>query len=1007
MAGIVRLQSDLVRTGDKAYQFLAENDTAYLQAEATRLGFAFYAAEEQSGRLLLAQLLGTHQYEIGTPFDNNQAVKINKQNFTAPTNGTHTVSANKEHPSWPAWKAFEGTMAQYWWDGGSPPFILTYDFGETVTVSSYKLGGSPWPESVPGVWTFEYSVDNSTWQIAHNQTVRQSYTANQIKTFVLSAPVVGRYFRWVITQNSVGSINDDITVGEAEIWGKVGVQGVTVVDYEGSLTTLHYNTATRKLYITDWEDVIVGETAQSFAPDAWHYIELVNGELRHNGVTILTWTPAGTATDVRLGIGEASTGEFYADDIVLSNGETWPGPVRCHLLQPNDDIEETGWNRLPTNAPTAHSTLTDGDDASYLYSQQGVIRVGLADLPDENEILAVQVMSRLSVDAEGETDVSFLLDEAIIDTQTLTTTPTWYTHLALVNPATDAAWTAEEVNALDIGWMMVVIPDAPRNLTATNGSTNPTDIDVTFDPPTFTGGADIIEYEAEVNGPGVVDDAQALLIINSDHTNGSTTITDSSPNAHTFSRYGNLQHSTAAAKFGASSLYFDGAGDYLNVNSPTGFNWGTGDYRITYWCRLPADQLTTIQEYVWIGANTWNAGGLDIQFRGNTNEYVLWIYQSGANMSQYYVIPPGTVLTDWHYIEVTRVSGQMYFSINGVQLVLKAGSNRVNSYNFNFVTQVSLGWAYSMGAGTQIFKGYIDNFVIETKAGHTGDFTPPTALQPPVGLPTTETQTGASSPITFLAKPYNITYDVRVRARNLKGWGAWTTPIFYLHQMPFSPTDITGLFGWWAADNPESTASAWRDSSGNNRHIQPNTGPYSLADHEGKLAWSFSTTTQMFLMTPTARPANGNLTVFIVCKPTQSSNVSGMLHQLNGTTTRYDWWWGIANGSSMFDMRPNAATGTVRWTASNSGYTSRNVHVIRTANGSPNRLFLGATAVGSGASANYGAGNASDRLYVGGSLPGGGGAWTGYIYELLIYHATLSDADVTAIRDWLITKHSL
>ena len=175
--------------------------------------------------------------------------------------------------------------------------------------------------------------------------------------------------------------------------------------------------------------------------------------------------------------------------------------------------------------------------------------------------------------------------------------------------------------------------------------------------------------------------------------------------------------------------------------------------------------------------------------------------------------------------------------------------------------------------------------------------------------PSQETQTGASSPITFAAKPYDTTYDIRARAQNRVGWGSWTAPLSYLHQSPFSPNDIGGLFGWWAADNPESTATIWRDSSGNNRHIQSNVGPYSLADHEGKPAWYFTTTTQMFLMSPTARQAAGNLTIFIVCKPLATTNTTGMLHQLYQTTTRYDWWWGIANASSMFDMRPTAATG--------------------------------------------------------------------------------------------------
>jgi hypothetical protein len=274
-SSLIGLQSVFVRTGASAYQFLAENNVAYLQTVGTRLGFGLYVPAGQSGQMPLACFQGSYTYEVVTPFDNSQAIKINKQNFTTYINGTHTVSANKEHSAWPAWKAFNGNVAQYWWDGGSPPFILNYDFGETVTVSSYKLAASNYADSNAGVWTFEYSTNGTTWYVGHNQNVRQNYQANEYKTFVLPAPVIGRYFRWVITNNDIGSVNDDMTVGDAEIWGALGaVQGVTtVVEGQGSLVTLYFDTATGKFKVLDWEDVVVAEPTQTFLTDAWHYLE--------------------------------------------------------------------------------------------------------------------------------------------------------------------------------------------------------------------------------------------------------------------------------------------------------------------------------------------------------------------------------------------------------------------------------------------------------------------------------------------------------------------------------------------------------------------------------------------------------------------------------------------------------------------------------------------------------------------------------------------------------------
>jgi hypothetical protein len=44
-----------------------------------------------------------------------------------------------------------------------------------------------------------------------------------------------------------------------------------------------------------------------------------------------------------------------------------------------------------------------------------------------------------------------------------------------------------------------------------------------------------------------------------------------------------------------------------------------------------------------------------------------------------------------------------------------------------------------------------------------------------------EIQSGASSPITFLAKPFGKTYSIRARAKNIVGWGVWTSLLQYTH----------------------------------------------------------------------------------------------------------------------------------------------------------------------------------------------------------------------------------
>jgi hypothetical protein len=312
------------------------------------------------------------------------------------------------------------------------------------------------------------------------------------------------------------------------------------------------------------------------------------------------------------------------------------------------------------------------------------------------------------------------------------------------------------------------VPSVPQNLSAISSGQ---DLAVDWDAPA-TG--DVDEYEVTILQESGIGDANTLLVINSDTTNGSTTFVDSSNKAHAITRAGNTVHSTTQKKFGASSLYFDGTGDYLQISSPNAaFNWGTGNFRISYWISVPNAAESGNREILWIGGNAYTAGGIDVQYRLSANQIVLWMYIVGGNTGYYFTIPGGALQNDtFAYIEITRVSGQMYVSINGVQL---ATATRANNYNFNFVTKVQVGGTDAFGA-TPILSGYIDNFSIEAKAGNTTNFTPPTEPVPAGGVTVVDTAVVAAptTQATFVDLPFD-TYDVSVVARNESGDSAAAT----------------------------------------------------------------------------------------------------------------------------------------------------------------------------------------------------------------------------------------
>ena len=82
-------------------------------------------------------------------------------------------------------------------------------------------------------------------------------------------------------------------------------------------------------------------------------------------------------------------------------------------------------------------------------------------------------------------------------------------------------------------------------------------------------------------------DANTVLLMHMDGTNGGTTFTDSSTTPHTVTANGGANTSTAQFKFGTASCHMDGTGDYLTI--PDSPDWNLdGDYTIEMWIRPAA-----------------------------------------------------------------------------------------------------------------------------------------------------------------------------------------------------------------------------------------------------------------------------------------------------------------------------------------------------------------------------------------------------------------------------------
>jgi len=216
---------------------------------------------------------------------------------------------------------------------------------------------------------------------------------------------------------------------------------------------------------------------------------------------------------------------------------------------------------------------------------------------------------------------------------------------------------------------------------------------------------------------GIIDNYTKLLI-NSNTTDGSVIFEDSSSANHTITVNGNTHHEIDQKKFGSTSIYFDGNGDYLNLGQSSDWLFETANFTIDFWIkRTLLDNL----EYV-LGQNESEGA------TAASNNFVL--YFNASNVTAFIISDGTTQLTvllgdindtNWHHLAVVRNNTNLIGYIDGIQ----GGLTDVTGYDFsNEKGNFSIG-----RPGDYIhleFNGYIDEFRISKGiARWTGGFTPP------------------------------------------------------------------------------------------------------------------------------------------------------------------------------------------------------------------------------------------------------------------------------------------
>lgn len=203
--------------------------------------------------------------------------------------------------------------------------------------------------------------------------------------------------------------------------------------------------------------------------------------------------------------------------------------------------------------------------------------------------------------------------------------------------------------------------------------------------------------------PGDTDYASVALLLAMNGANSGTVFTDTSPSPKTVTRY-NAVTKTDQYKWGGSSGYFDGNGDYLTIaNNPLS---GAGDFCIECWLRvvsLPASDVI-----MFFSVSGFN---IEVNTAGNVGVYYAPSYVASSN---------AITAANWHHVAITRSSGVLRIFIDGVKGAEVSGV----TYSLG---STSLYIGRDANSAIRYLYGHVNDYRLTTVARYTANFTPPTA----------------------------------------------------------------------------------------------------------------------------------------------------------------------------------------------------------------------------------------------------------------------------------------
>lgn len=232
-----------------------------------------------------------------------------------------------------------------------------------------------------------------------------------------------------------------------------------------------------------------------------------------------------------------------------------------------------------------------------------------------------------------------------------------------------------------------------------------------------------VPYVYKVSAIGVLDAgaANVKLLMHFEGTDDSTTgFVDQT--GKTVTPAGNVKHENTQKKFGSTSGYFDGSGDYLTI-SDSALSVSSGDFTAEFFVYITS--LAAVNGLLFWGSSSSNANRVqcDVKTDGSIAFYV----EDGSAANNNLTSAAGVISTNtWYHVAIVRDGSTMRLFVNGASVATPI----TQTVTVAAASTLYLGLARNSGSARYL-TGYMDELRVTVgTARYTADFTAPSSAFP-------------------------------------------------------------------------------------------------------------------------------------------------------------------------------------------------------------------------------------------------------------------------------------